>query len=613
MIPIAQTPESSIYQKDYGEGEILQPGGLEAGIRYGAAAAMEKKRQEAELLKALKPESVQAWDNDMFELNNRLAKITDKYSKDVSSKKISPQQATMFAIREGQQSKDLATMSTEQKKLWEKAKEVYDKDQKGMFDSVQGYQNLDIYKNPDKYMDQIPEIAEQLKIIAGDGEINRETIIKWRAQNGSTWIRPQQRFDSSAFLKKAYGDIKPEAFANNPQALNIPGLKGITTEQGTDYNVPAILATHNTIKQQAGRDFEATKYMQLAQRAVDSAIQVGEDGSITSRNISGDDLLRTVNEYFTIDAENGTINGKPLTPDVLREVLTDAWAIQEGKKFQQTKKSIAARLAGNTKINFPGSGTEDKRKAGYYVTQLESYNQLTNTPEWQQIASTYNTSEKRNSKAYVDEIMGALGKAWNTSEKSPYGYLGYKVNLKTFNQNQNRTESTQDLSYYDNGVWKPIKASGEVGDLQAKRADIAMGYMENGVWKVADEKDIKSGKVLMTDLKPVVILEYQIPTVEQEKEKITKPGVTKTQSGQKDDKPSERDKLIAEINKQTKGKNTVRRVYAADRGVFESLDATFQTADKYRQMREEQGKDTPPIPSSIEITEEELDLFTPED
>lgn len=340
----------NIYGQGKGEATVLKSAVPDANLAMATAQQNKLREQEA------KPEKmIAAWDTDYFPLVDQLKADKEAIAKRVASGELTPEKAAIAYSKRGDELVSLGLLTQKQEKDWNAVGEIYAKDDKGLYNVTEGYTNMNIYKDPQKYAQAIPEIARQLESVGGDK-------IMWRAKYGTPFLQPALAYDHEKMVNDQFGKIEEVTTANLEALKGIAGMRGVTVTEETNYNTDAVIFQGRRIREQAltGNDFKAQKYYQTANGYINNNVQVDPSGNV-KMTPAGKQLLNTMAQNFGYDPETKTIMTGPgqrqeLTPELLQSYLFDAYNIQEGTKLQERSSKINATLRQeiNNNIRLPG-------------------------------------------------------------------------------------------------------------------------------------------------------------------------------------------------------------------------------------------------------------------
>lgn len=540
---------------------------------------------------------IDAWAPNYYHLAEEVETLKNDWAKRKATGEVNALQAGAGYQRELDKVMEKARLTKQQEGNWLKTKEIYDKDDKGLYDRTIGYTKLQVYENPEKFQD-IPgytDIKTQLESVGGD-------IIKWRTKFGSYYIQPELAYDDDKYSKEIYSPIKT---ITDSSIGRDPLVDGVVTTTTQAINIPSIIEVGRKRQQLAiNGDFNATRYLQTANAYINRQLRFDADGTFNPTP-EGRGLLQVVNEIYTLDTENGTIDFNDgsgpveLNEQTFRTAVLDAYNVQKGRKYQEEKTTLNVNLNRSTRNNInvsTGGGVDPRAKLPYFTTQKENYANWANT-EYRAIQQEFNTPEERNSDSYLNAIYSGLQKALDIdqTDKTATNFWSAKINTKVPVQAPNRAENVNDLSIQTNDTRVPIKGiTGEVTNLVPRQQTFVLGYYApDGQWRIATNKQLKSGEVTLDQVRLSVRTEYNVTKPKDYKPKQKEqPNVKSTTAPTK---RSPEDELYDATNG---GANHVVRIFPFEEGVAESLDANIKGADQYRHYR---GEGASNIPGKVQV------------
>lgn len=540
---------------------------------------------------------IDSWQANYYDFANEVDQLKSQWAERRAKGEVNDLQMGAGYSRDLQRVTERARLTKQQEGYWKGVKEIYDKDDKGLYDTTIGNTKLQVYEDPRKFsnLQGYEDVKVQLESVGGD-------VVKWRAKFGAYYLQPELAYDDVAATKKFFGDIKTrttDEITTDPLVQD-----GIVTRKSTSVNIPDIISTGRQLEQLALQgDFQAKRYLQTAQGYIGRQMRFSENGGFSPTQ-AGRELLQTMSEIYTVDPQAGTIDfndgSGPVSLDetTLERGLKDAYNVQKGRKFQEEKEDINVQLRASTRnnINLNTGGNDPKAKLPYYTTQKENFANWVNT-EYRAIQQEFNTPEERNSDSYLNAIYSGLQKALDIdqTDKTATNFWSAKINTKVPVQAPNRAENVNDLSIQTNDTRVPIKGiTGEVTNLVPRQQTFVLGYYApDGQWRIATNKQLKSGEVTLDQVRLSVRTEYNVTKPKDYKSR------PKEQRGVKSTGPtptrSPEDELYDATNG---GANHVVRIFPFEEGVAESLDANIKGADQYRHYR---GEGSTNIPGRVQV------------
>lgn len=525
---------------------------------------------------------IDSWQANYYDFANEVDQLKSEWAERRARGEVNDLQMGAGYARDLQRVTERARLTKQQEGYWKGVKEIYDKDDKGLYDTTIGNTKLQVYEDPRKFVNLqgYEDIKVQLDSVGGD-------VVKWRAKFGAYYLQPELAYDDAAATKKFFGDIKPvttDEITTDPLVQD-----GIVTRKVTATNIPDIISTGRQLEQLALQgDFQAKRYLQTAQGYIGRQMRFSESGGFSPTQ-AGRELLQTMSEIYTLNPDAGTIDFNdgagpvPIDETTLERGLMDAYNVQKARKFQEQKEDVNVQLRASTRnnINVNTGGTDPKASLGYYTTQKEAFAGFVQG-EYNNILQEFSTPELRNTPSFTNALYGALGKSLDIDEVDPAadGYWAAKINTKMPVQEANRPESVGDLSIQTKGMGgsrQPIKdLTGEVSNLKPVKQTFVLTYYNDAdqTWRIATDDDIRTGRVSMNNVRLGVRQAYE----------VSKPKTKKT--GAYNQNEEVLSPVEAELYKRTNnGKDQVVRIYPFERGGAERLDALIGGADKYAQYR----------------------------
>lgn len=531
-----------------------------------------------------------AWAPSYYDLSEEIETLRADFAKRKAEGELNALQTGAGFQRGVEKVLEKARLTKQQENNWMKTKEVYDKDDKGLYDRTVGYTKLKAYENPNEFVDQkgFEDLKVQLESVGGD-------VIKWRAKYGSYYLEPELAFDLDAYSKKKYGSLEAETTA---EIGNDPLVDGVVTTTRQTASIPNIISAGRQDEQQAlNGNFNATRYLQHVQAYIGKELRVDPDGSFNPTP-QGRQLIQTMSEIYQVDPEAQTIDfgdgggPVPLTEQTFQRGLMDAYYVQDGRKYQEEKeqKQITMNRAISRNVVNIGGGTDRKADIGYYTTQKEQFANFVGG-EYQTILQEFATPEERNSDAFLNTLYSGLQKALDIDQlEETKDFWSAQINTKVPIQEPNRAENVADLTIQTPQGRKPVAGvTGEVTNLVPQKQTFVLTYLDPSTnqWKIATDNQLKSGAVSLNQTRIGVRYEYNVtkPEKYEAKEKIVD-GVKVINSTAR---PPE-----WQLYDQTDGgKKHVVRILPFERGVSESLDANIKGASDFGKTRKQGGLNIP--------------------
>lgn len=590
--------EQGIYGSGKGEGVKLRSEAPNPNIAI--ATAQQQKQNEIEKT----PEKmVAAWDVDYFPLLDDLSAKKKEYATMVAEGKMSPQKAEIAYKNYAGEVVSLGKVTQQQEKDWNGIAEVYAKDDKGLYNTTQGYLFMDIYKSPERHFNDPelgPILKEQMASVGGNQ-------VMWRAKYGTKYLQPQLAYDHEKMVNDQFGQIEEVTTANMEALQGIAGMRGVQITENTDYNTDAVIFQGRRIRSQAltGNDFKAQKYYETANNYIQQQVKIDESGNLETTP-EGQQLLNTMARTFNYNPEDGTVtmpNGERgvLTPELLTAYMYDSYNIQEGTKLQEKKQKISVNLRNNVDVRVnTGGGIDPKAKLGYYTTQTESFTnwQASEVPK---IQAQYDTPEKKNTAGYIEDVRKTLSNTWGIKQPGSGGeeYISYAINAKDISEMKNRTTNFNNLyiTTPSGRLTLGPNMKGEVSGLEPAGGELTVGIFDprQGRYRIVTNEELKSGAVNLDATVPLARYTYRLPKDDDEK-KTVKGQVNTTEPG-----------TIEKLRKMMADNKTdeiVELVPLNEKGVAQSLDSSYSTKGDYGQYRKEGGGDVGnnPTPTSPQST-----------
>ena len=583
----------AIFQPGKGEGVILRD---MPGLEKGADKQLQIETEKAKLGTSLQSApQIEAWDTDYYSYIDQLNAKRKEMSERLAKGEVNPMQAGVQYNNYLNQIAQEAKLTKEQEKVYLDGMKVLNDDKTGVYDRMLSEQNLAIYRDPKAFFDKVPWLRESYEAAGGN-------LARWRAGAGAQFATPELAYNFEKHSDDLFKDIKPITTGGSTVSGNV-----ITTTTKTQADPSAAIQAHtNMVAQSLQGNFRAQRYLQTGMVAIESAVQVGEDGAVNFTP-QGKALLKVMEQGMNMRTEQDgnkyvDVNGEKIqvTPDNIKDLMLMGWTIKNADAYVE-KKDIATKKM-NRNINIGGS--TPKKELGLFTglaNQFNTWSTTTYPALMEQFdATTRQSDEFLNT--FRNTVENQLNLKGKTIEQGGQKYMQFPITAKLNDPEKSQTENGNNLvwDFDDNkGV-----VNSTVTNIRRKSTSVMPGYYDakTNRWKVADNKYLQSGKPTTM----LVVNEFSIaePNGYQERLKLSqskKEAESKAKSTGRGGSvtptdPPERFDLTADdllYMEFLKKKRPVYAIYpASEQGVAQSLDKAYSIAGGIDANRQPEGGNT---------------------